>query len=216
VLRWDWGPGELGLQEGCAFFEDIVSWIAEIRTTLPSRPKRRQGKGAGALTARWAWLEVQPSARSSPHLNPKEHEWRRVKRDHCGHLAGFLRAFVNTTVAGRPQLGGEVSAIIDEVPPLRLEGHRMNQTGRPLGRPTDPPDPGPAQDERRAYLRILSHHADLRPTGIDGCRSWLSGSIHPIPAASLRLRSDHSDGGSTSSGRPKVVVQYQWKSEFAL
>src|SRR5918993_1192976 len=47
-----------------------------------------------ALAERAAWLEVLPLARYSPHLNPKEHEWRRLKRDHRGHLAGSLREFV--------------------------------------------------------------------------------------------------------------------------
>ena len=40
-----------------------------------------------ALAERAAWLQVIPLARYSPHLNPKEHEWRRFKRDHRGHLA---------------------------------------------------------------------------------------------------------------------------------
>ena len=49
-----------------------------------------------ALAERGDWLEVLPLARYSPHLNPKEHEWRRLKRDHRGHLAGSLREFVDT------------------------------------------------------------------------------------------------------------------------
>lgn len=88
-----------------------------------------------ALAERAAWLEVIPLARYSPHLNPKEHEWRILKRDHRGHLAGSLREFVDTAVAGLTQLGGEACAIIDEVPPWWLEGHRKEPTGRPRGRP---------------------------------------------------------------------------------
>ena len=53
-----------------------------------------------ALAERADWLEVIPLARYSPHLNPKEHEWRRLKRDHRGHLAPTLRAFVDAAAAG--------------------------------------------------------------------------------------------------------------------
>jgi hypothetical protein len=87
-----------------------------------------------ALAARVAWLEVLPLSRYSPQLNPKEHEWRRLKRDHRGHLAGSLRAFVDTAIAGLAQLGGEACAIIDEVPQWWLDGHRKEPTGRPPGR----------------------------------------------------------------------------------
>ena len=96
-----------------------------------------------ALMERAAWLEVIPLARYSPHLNPKEHEWRRVKRDHCGHLAGSLRAFVDTAAAGLAQLGGEACAIIDEVPQWWLDGHRKEPTGRPPGRPKGAKDSRP-------------------------------------------------------------------------
>jgi len=96
-----------------------------------------------ALAARGAWLEVLPLARYSPHLNPKEHEWRRLKRDQRGHLAGSLREFVDTAVAGLAQLGGEVGAIIDEVPQWWLDGHRKEPTGRPPGRPKGAKDSRP-------------------------------------------------------------------------
>jgi transposase len=101
-----------------------------------------------ALAARGEWLEVLPLARYSPHLNPKEHEWRRLKRDHRGHLAGSLRAFVDTAVAGLDQLGGEAGAIIDEVPAWWLEGHRQEPTGRAPGRPHGAKDSRPRK--RRA------------------------------------------------------------------
>jgi hypothetical protein len=87
-----------------------------------------------ALAERVAWLEVIPLARYSPHLNPKEHEWRRLKRDHRGHLASSLRAFVDEVAAGLAGLGGEQCAIIDEVPQWWLDGHRKEPTGRPPGR----------------------------------------------------------------------------------
>jgi hypothetical protein len=87
-----------------------------------------------ALADRAAWLEIIPLARYSPHLNPKEHEWRRLKRDHRGHLASSLREFVDAALAGVAGLGGE-STIIDAVPPWWLDGHRKEPTGRPPGRP---------------------------------------------------------------------------------
>jgi len=96
-----------------------------------------------ALAARAAWLEVIPLARYSPHLNPKEHEWRRFKRDHRGHLAGSLREFVDVVAAGLTRLGGEACAIIDEVPQWWLDGHRKEPTGRPPGRPTGAKDRQP-------------------------------------------------------------------------
>jgi hypothetical protein len=107
-----------------------------------------------ALAARADWLEVLRLARYSPHLYPKEHEWRRLKRDHRGHLAGSLREFVDTAVAGLSHLGGEACAIIDEVPPWWLEGHRKEPTGRPPGRPKG------AKDSRPRKLRSTNLPAD--------------------------------------------------------
>ncbi len=69
-----------------------------------------------ALAARADWLEVIPLARYSPQLNPKEHEWRLLKRDHRGHLAPTLRTFVDEVTAGLREVGGEDCAILDEVP----------------------------------------------------------------------------------------------------
>jgi hypothetical protein len=96
-----------------------------------------------ALAERGDWLEVIPLARYSPHLNPKEHEWRLLKRDHRGHLAGSLREFVDGAAAGLAQLGGETCAIIDEVPQWWLDGHRKEPTGRPRGRPKGAKDRTP-------------------------------------------------------------------------
>lgn len=96
-----------------------------------------------ALAARAAWLEVIPLARYSPHLNPKEREWRVLKRDHRGHLASSLRDFVDEVAAGLAGLGGEQCAIIDEVPQWWLDGHRKEPTGRPPGRPKGAKDRKP-------------------------------------------------------------------------
>src|SRR5262245_18499214 len=88
-----------------------------------------------ALAERAAWLEVLPLARDRPHRNPQEQEWRRFKRDHQGHLAGSLRAFVDAVAAGLGPLGGAECAIIDAVAQWWLDGHRKEPTGRPRGRP---------------------------------------------------------------------------------
>jgi hypothetical protein len=96
-----------------------------------------------ALADRAAWLEVIPLSRYSPHLNPKEREWRVLKRDHRGHLAPTLRTFVDEVAAGLQQLGGEACAILDEVPQWWLDGHRKEPTGRPRGRPKGAKDRQP-------------------------------------------------------------------------
>lgn len=98
-----------------------------------------------ALAKRSAWLEVIPLARYSPRLNPKEHEWRILKRDHRGHLARSLRAFVDELIAGLEQLGGDRCDVIDAVPQWWLDGHRKEPTGRPRGRPKGAKDTTPRQ-----------------------------------------------------------------------
>ena len=103
-----------------------------------------------ALEERTGWLEVLPLARYSPHLNPKEHEWRRLKRDHRSHLADSLRAFVDEAAAGLARLGGERCDIIDDVPQWWIDGHRKEPTGRPRGRP-----PG-AKDSRPRKRRVAN------------------------------------------------------------
>jgi DDE superfamily endonuclease len=96
-----------------------------------------------ALAARADWLEVVPLARYSPELNPKEREWRTLKRDHRSHLAPALRAFVDELVAGLGRLGGERCDVVDEVPAWWVAGHRREPTGRPPGRPTGAKDAVP-------------------------------------------------------------------------
>ena len=88
-----------------------------------------------ALEARRRWLHVVWLAKYSPQLNPKEREWRRLKRDARSHLAADLRAFVDGILAGLRQLGGACCTIVDAVPQWVLEGHRKPPTGRPPGRP---------------------------------------------------------------------------------
>jgi len=96
-----------------------------------------------ALAERADWLEVIPLARYSPHLNPKEREWRILKRDHRGHLAGSRQEFVDVVAAGLRALGAGPGTIVDEVPQWWLDGHRKEPTGRPPGRPPGAKDRTP-------------------------------------------------------------------------
>lgn len=97
-----------------------------------------------ALAERADWLEVVPLARYSPELNPKEREWRWLKRDHRSHLAADLPSFVTELLAGLGRLGGARCDIVDAVPAWWPAGHRTPPTGRPVGRPkgsTNAPKP---------------------------------------------------------------------------
>jgi transposase len=96
-----------------------------------------------ALAERADWLEVVPLSRYSPELNPKEREWRTLKRDHRSHLAASLRDFVAEAVAGLRALGGERCDVVDEVPAWWIAGHRKEPTGRPPGRPHGAKDSSP-------------------------------------------------------------------------
>ena len=115
----------------------------DIILVLDNGPCHTSTATRRALATRGEWLQVIPLARYSPHLNPKEHEWRRLKRDHRGHLAESLRDFVDAAAAGLAGLGGEECAIIDEVPHWWLDGHRKEPTGRPPGRPKGAKDRQP-------------------------------------------------------------------------
>jgi hypothetical protein len=101
-----------------------------------------------ALAERADWLEVVPLARYSPELNPKEREWRTLKRDHRSHLAPTLRAFVDDLAAGLGRLGGERCDIVDEVPDWWVAGHRKEPTGQPPGRPKGAKDSRPRISRR--------------------------------------------------------------------
>jgi transposase len=107
----------------------------EIYLALDHGPCHTSQASTAALAARAAWLRVLWLAKYSPELNPKEREWRVLKRDARGHLAPSPRAFVDGILEGLRRLGGERLAIIDEVPEWFLAGHRKPPTGRPRGRP---------------------------------------------------------------------------------
>jgi DDE superfamily endonuclease len=115
----------------------------DIILVLDNGPCHSSHATRRALAERAAWLEVIALARYSPHLNPKEHEWRRLKRDHQGYLAGSLREFVDGAEAGLAQLGAAECTIIDEVPQWWLDGHRREPTGRARGRPKGAKDSRP-------------------------------------------------------------------------
>ena len=105
-----------------------------------------------ALKARRSWLHVVWLAKYSPQLNPKEREWRRLKRDARSHLAPTLRAFVDGIVQGLEHLGGTRLDIVDEVPDWFLEGHRKPPTGRRPGRPKGAKDTYKRVPHRRKNL----------------------------------------------------------------
>jgi transposase len=107
----------------------------EVYLVLDNGPCHTSRASRAALAERAGWLHVIWLSRYSPQLNPKEREWRYLKRDVRSHLARTLRAFVDEIVAGLRQLGGTRLDIIDQVPGWFLAGHRKPPTGRPRGRP---------------------------------------------------------------------------------
>jgi hypothetical protein len=107
----------------------------QIYLVLDNGPAHTSKVSLQALAARQEWLHVIWLAKYSPQLNPKEREWRWLKRDVRSHLAVTLRAFVDEILAGLHQLGGTGCTVVDEVPQWFLDGHRKPPTGRPPGRP---------------------------------------------------------------------------------
>ena len=107
----------------------------EVFLAIDNGPCHTSKTSRAALAQRAGWLRVIWLAKYSPELNPKEREWRVLKRDARGHLAPSLRAFVDGILDGLRQLGGERLDILDGVPDWFLAGHRKEPTGRPRGRP---------------------------------------------------------------------------------
>jgi transposase len=99
-----------------------------------------------ALATRTAWLEVVYLSRYSPQLNPKEREWKKLKRDHRSHLATSLRAFVDELAAGLALLGGERCDIINEVPAWWIAGHRREPKPRTRTSTGTPPTPNTVEN----------------------------------------------------------------------
>ena len=107
----------------------------EIYLVLDNGPAHTSKVSMAALEERAAWLHVIWLARYSPELNPKEREWKVLKRAVRSHLAPTLRAFVDEIGAGLRQLGGARIDVVDHVPAWFIAGHRKEPTGRPAGRP---------------------------------------------------------------------------------
>lgn len=112
----------------------------EIYLVLDNGSAHTSRVSSQALAARRDWLHVIWLAKYAPQLNPKEREWRYLKRDARSHLAASLRDFVDGILAGLRHLGGAVTTIVDEVPQWFLDGHRQPPTGRPAGRPVGAKD----------------------------------------------------------------------------
>jgi hypothetical protein len=123
----------------------------EVYLILDNGPCHASKVSRAALDARADWLHVIWLARYSPQLNPKEREWRYLKRDARSHLARSLRAFADGILAGLARLGGERLDVVDQVPDWFLDGHRRPPTGRPPGRPQGAKDRKP----RKAYRKNL-------------------------------------------------------------
>ncbi len=115
----------------------------EIYLVLDNGPCHTSKLSTAALAAWEDWLHPVWLARYSPQLNPKEREWRYLKRDTRSHLARDLRTFVDEIVAGLDRLGGEQRAILDQVPHWFIDGHRRPPTGRKAGRPAGAKDRQP-------------------------------------------------------------------------
>jgi transposase len=107
----------------------------EMYLVLDNGPAHTSKVSRAALEERAGWLHVIWLARYSPELNPKEQEWKVLKRDVRSHLAATLRAFGDESGAGLRQLGGARIDIVDHVPDWFIAGHRKEPTGRPPGRP---------------------------------------------------------------------------------
>jgi transposase len=121
----------------------------EVYLILDNGPCHTSKVSIAALDARADWLHLIWLARYSPQLNPKEREWRYLKRDARSHLARSLRAFADEILAGLRRLGGERLDIVDQVPDWFLEGHRRAPTGRPPGRPRGAKDRQPRTPYRK-------------------------------------------------------------------
>lgn len=124
----------------------------EVFLVLDNGPCHTSKASEAALSEREEWLRVNPLARYSPHLNPKEREWRYLKRDARSHLAETLRGFVDGILEGLGRLGGESQDIVDKVPEWFIAGHRKAPTGRAPGRPKGAKDSRPRKPYERKNL----------------------------------------------------------------
>jgi transposase len=130
----------------------------EVYLVLDNGPCHTSAASTAALAEREraGWLHAVWLAKYCPHLNAKEPEWRRLKRDARAHLAPDLRAFADGLLDGLRALGGERVDVVDHVPDWFLAGHRRKPTGRPPGRPFGSKDPY----KRAPYRRRVNLPAD--------------------------------------------------------
>jgi len=126
----------------------------EVYLVLDNGPCHTSKATKAALAERSAWLHVIWLAPYSPQLNPKEREWKQLKRDARSHLAPTLRAFVDEIAAGLRHLGGDRLDISDQVPDWFIAGHRKEPPGRPAGRPV-----GARDSYKRAPYRTKTNQA---------------------------------------------------------
>jgi transposase len=129
-------------QNSAAFLRYLEALEARFLATgrtiflvLDNGPCHTSKASRAAMAARADWLQVLFLAPYCPNLNPKEREWRFLKRDVRSHLARSLRDFADEILAGLDRLGGERRDVVDDVPQWFLDGHRRPPTGRPPGRP---------------------------------------------------------------------------------
>ena len=126
----------------------------EVFLAIDNGPAHTSRKSKAGLARRAGWLHVIWLSRYSPHLNPKEREWRRLKRDARAHLARTLREFADGILAGLRRLGGGQCDIVDRVPQWFIDGYRKPPTGRPAGWPKGAKDSKP----RKPYVKNLLAH----------------------------------------------------------
>jgi transposase len=140
----------------------------EVYLVIDNGPAYTSKVSLATLQERVAWLHIVWLARYSPELNPKEREWKRLKRDVRSHLAPTLRTLVDEIAAGLRYLGGTRIDGMDQVPAWLIAGHRKQPTGRPAGRRT-----GAKASYTRAPYRKEAP-GDVAPW--DGLR-WANGRI---------------------------------------
>lgn len=128
----------------------------EVFLVLDNGSCHTSGASRAALAGRGRWLHPIWLARYSPHLNPKEREWRTLKRDARSHLARTLREFVDGILEGLGNLGGMRLDIVDKVPEWFIAGHRKAPTGRPPGRPKGAKDSRPRKPYERKNLPAVT------------------------------------------------------------
>jgi transposase len=125
----------------------------EVILVLDNGPCHTSKASWAALAEREEWLSVIWLARYSPHLNPKEREWRYLKRDARSHLAETLGEFVEDILAGLGRFGRSDSR--DRGQGARewfIAGHRKAPTGRAPGRPKGAKDSRPRKPYKRKNL----------------------------------------------------------------